>query len=265
MGVGYARRHFFVPMPEVASFTALNAYLLQCCEKDDQRRVDRQAQTIAEAWQEERPHLRLLPGRAFDACLQREVTLNGYSQVTFETNRYSVPVEQARKRLRLKAYVFHIEIWDEASLLARHERCYGRNQDVLEPLHYLHLLAQRPGAFEHAKPLRQWRNQWPPHYERLLALLKHRHEREKAAVREFVRILQLHQQHPPALMETAIAQALSEGLGHYEGVRFCLNRLLDPAPTMTPLDLSAQPALSAIGQQPLNLTHYDQLLAGGVS
>ncbi|MEZ4706792.1 MAG: hypothetical protein R3A44_06285 [Caldilineaceae bacterium] len=35
-------------------------------------------------------------------------TLNRYSQVVFETNRYSVPVELAQKHLVLKAYPFHI-------------------------------------------------------------------------------------------------------------------------------------------------------------
>ena len=264
-GVGYARRNFFVPIPEFESFNDLNEYLRQCCEADDQRRVDRQEQTIAEAWREEQPHLRALPDRAFDACVHREVTLNGYSQVTFDTNRYSVPVERVRKRLRLKAYVFHIEIWDEEAMLAQHGRCYERNQDVLEPLHYLTLLEQRPGAFEHAKPLRQWRQQWPSHYEQLLSTLKQRHAGKPEAVREFIRILQLHQQHSPALMATAIAQALKEGLGHYEGVRFCLNRLLDPSPTVTPLDLSSQPALHPIGQQSLDLKRYDRLLTGGLS
>jgi hypothetical protein len=84
-------------------------------------------------------------------------------------------------------------------------------------------------------------------------------------VREFINVLQLHQLHPDALVETAVAQALEEGVPHYEGVLFCLHRLLDPTPEVALLDLSAQSELAAVGLQPLALACYDQLLLGGVS
>ncbi len=72
--------------------------------------------------------------------------------MTYETNRYSVPVEQARSELVLKAYPFHVEILSNHGVLARHERCFEQKQDVFDPLHYLVLLEQRPGTFEYAKP-----------------------------------------------------------------------------------------------------------------
>ena len=77
-----------------------------------------------------------------------QAKLNGYSLVTYETNRYSVPVNRARKDVIVKAYPFHIEILDGTTLLARHLRHYEREQDLFEPLHYLPLLEQRPGAFD---------------------------------------------------------------------------------------------------------------------
>ncbi|MEZ4713122.1 MAG: hypothetical protein R3A44_38385 [Caldilineaceae bacterium] len=83
------------------------------------------------------------------------MTLNRYSQVVFETNRYSVPVELAQKHLVLKAYPFHIEILTPTACIAHHARCYAREQDILDPLHYLPLLAERPAAFEHATPMRR--------------------------------------------------------------------------------------------------------------
>jgi len=108
--------------------------------------VDRQAISIGEAWKQEQSLLRPLPKRPFDCCVTRHVHLNGYSQVTYETNRYSVPVEEARSHLILKAYPFHIEILSNQGVLARHERCFGHKQDVFDPLHYLLLLERRPGA-----------------------------------------------------------------------------------------------------------------------
>ena len=130
-------------MPRVASFDELNCHLLAACRRDDVRVVHRQSVSIGQAWQEEQPYLRPLPSRPFDCCVIRQAHLNGYSQVTYETNRYSVPAEQARQELTLKAYPFEVHILFEGTLLARHARCYEREQDVFEPLHYLWLLEQR--------------------------------------------------------------------------------------------------------------------------
>jgi hypothetical protein len=127
-------------MPRVASFEELNQQVVEQCLRDDVRVVDRQAVSIGQAWKSELPFLRPLPKRPFDCCVTRQVHLNGYSQVTYETNRYSVPVEQARSELVLKAYPFHIEILSTQGVLARHERCFGQKQDVFDPLHYLLLL-----------------------------------------------------------------------------------------------------------------------------
>jgi hypothetical protein len=199
-------------------------------------------------WAREQPHLRPLPAHAYACCVTTSVTLTPYSQVIFETNRYSVPADRATKRLILRAYPFHIDILHEDVLLASHPRCYDREQDVLDPLHYLPLLLKRPGAFDHAKPIRQWQHAWPLAYKRLLLRLRQQWP-EGRGVQEFVRILQLHAEHPPALIEAAIEQALSIGCIHADGVRLCL--------------LTGQPQLGAIGAQPINLHQYEQLLTGG--
>ena len=194
-GVGYGRRNFMVPIPRVDSFAELNDLLLARCQADDRRTVDGQQRTIGQMWAEERLHLRSLPERDFDCGVVRSVTLNGYSQVEFETNRYSVPADKARKNLVLKAYPFRVDILDQKEMIASHARCYERKQDVLDPLHYLPLLEERPGAFDHAKPIRRWRETWPPVYETLLSRLREQWP-DGRGVREFVRILNLHREHP---------------------------------------------------------------------
>ncbi len=260
--VGYSRRNFLVPLPQVADFDELNALLLAACCADDLRVVDRMEQAIGVRWQAEQPHLRPLPAHPFACCVSREVTLNGYGQVTFETNHYSVPADKARKQLTLRAYPFTIELLADNQLIAIHKRCYGRQQDILDPLHYLALVAQRPGAFEHAQPLREWRTEWPPAYETLLATLRQQHPNESSAIRSFVQILELHQRYAPTLVQAAIEHALRDHLTTPAGVRFCLDRLLDPTPSVTPLQLAEQPALAAIGRQALSSARYDQFLTG---
>ena len=179
--------------------------------------------------------------------------------MTYETNRYSVPVEQARSELVLKAYPFHIEILSSQRVLARHDRCFGQKQDVFDPLHYLLLLEQRPGALEYAKPLRQWRQDWPACYHLLLRRLREQWP-EGRGVKEFVQVLRLHQQYPTPQIEQAVEQALAYGCAHFDGVKHCLEQLGQEADRTPLLDLTDRPHLALVGNQPLDLQCYDQLL-----
>jgi len=257
--VGFGRRNFMVPIPNVASFEELNAHLLAQCLADDQRQVEGQPVVIGKAWELEKPHLLPLPERDFDCCVTRPAVLNPYSQVVFETNRYSVPVERAYRNLVIKAYPFRIDILHLDEVIASHPRCYGREREVLDPLHYLPLLEQRPGAFEHAKPIRRWREEWPPVYERLLAHLQAQSS-DGHGIREFVRILKLHRDYPADLVKQAVEQALEYGCAHADGVELCLRQLLTPEGSVPSLTLADLPTWAAVGTQPLDLGSYDRLL-----
>jgi transposase len=261
-GVGYVRRNFLVPLPEAASFAALNELLLERCLKDDARQVHGLPATIGALWTAEQPLLRELPERDLACCVTVTACLTPYSQVIFETNRYSVPSERAATQFVVKAYPFHVEILHQDQIIARHPRCYDRETDVFDPLHYLALLEQRPGAFEHAKPIRRWRESWPLCYKRLLHRLREQWP-EGRGIREFVRILKLHQTHPAALIEQAIEQALTYGCIHAEGVTLCLHQLLHPEQAPPALDLTGQPHLAQIGAQPIDFGVYEALLTGG--
>jgi transposase len=258
-GVGFGRRNFMVPLPDMASFEELNEHLLAQCLADDKRRVDRQPVTIGEAWDMEKPHLLPLPERDFDCCVTRPVTLNPYCQVVLETNRYSVPVDRAYRNLVLKAYPFRVDILHLNEVIASHPRCYGREQDVFDPLHYLPLLEQRPGAFEHAKPIRHWRKEWPPVYERFLGRLQQQGLNGQS-IREFVRVLELHRDHPAKLVTQAVEQALEYGCIHADGVKLCLRQLLNPDTALPSLSLADLPPWATVGEQSPDLTCYDQLL-----
>jgi len=261
-GVGFGRRNFMVPIPNVASFDELNAHLLAACLEDDARCIARQPLTVGAAWEVERPYLLPLPERDFDCCAVVPVVLNGFAQVEFETNRYSVPVGKASPNLVLKAYPFRIEVLRQDEVIATHPRCYGKQQDILDPLHYLPLLEQRPGAFEHAQPIRRWRGHWPPVYERLLAQLREQWPDGKG-IQEFVRILRLHEEYPADLIRQAVEQALAYGCPHLDGVRLCLRHLLAPESRPPAVDLSAWSELVGVGHQRPDLQSYDQLLDRG--
>ena len=261
-GIGYTRRQFMVPIPEATSFEDLNRQFLARAFKEDGRRVARERQTIGEAWEEERASLLPLPPSDYECCDMATVRITPYSQAQFETNRYSVPADRTCRTVTLKAYPFHVEIWDGIELLARHPRCYEREQDVFNPLHYLPLLEQRPNAFDFAKPIRRWREDWPPSYNVILRKLREAWP-DGQGVRDFIRILQLHQQYPAQLVEQAIEQALSYGCAHLDGVSSCLRQLSEEA-SGSAQDGNQKPSshldIEAVSSYPVDLSRYEQLL-----
>lgn len=230
--VGYARRNWLVPPPEHATWADLNAYLAERCCADGQRRLRGMEMTIGEALVLEQVQFLPLPTQPFPCCVLRPVRANGFGLVTFQTNRYSVPARHAHESLWLRAFVDRVEITNGLQVLAVHPRCYRREQDILDPLHYLHVLEQRPGAWEQAKPIQEWRQSWPEVYDRYLAALRRRLATPQAT-REFVRILQLHQDYPEAIIAQALEEALSGHCYSADGVKQLVLRLTEPpTPTM---------------------------------
>jgi len=256
--VGYAQRNYFAPIPKVKDFSALNEMLQQSCLNDMQRRTRGETQTVVEVWQSEKSMLLPLSQVDFPACTSHVVKVNPYSQVVFETNRYSVPTEYVGKQLALRAYPFRVEVLSLAQVVTEHPRCFQREQDILDPFHYLGLLEQRPGAFEHAIPIRQWRQNWSADYENLLSALR-QSKPDGSGVREFIAVLKLHRTNPPETVNRAVQQALELGAAHLDGIQLCLRQLLAPQELLSALTLS-HPKLSSVGNQPVHLEQYNRLL-----
>ena len=257
--VGYIQRNFFSPLPEVESFEELNLFLLEKCQQNVHRHIRGQEQSVAELWKSEKLCLLPLPAKDCQYYKSKPVKPNPYSQVAYDNNNYSVPVEYADHQLVLRAYAFRIEVLFFDDVIATHPRCFGKGQDIIDPLHYLNLLAQRPGAFEHAQPIRQWRPEWPAVYEQLLACLR-KDRGDSQGVREFIVILQLHKKYPQDLVKQAVQDALDHHRPNVDGVQYQLYRLLECDLPNQPLDLQAFPELHHIGKQPVDLTTYDLLL-----
>ena len=143
-----------------------------------------------------------------------------------------------RKHLTVKAYPFIINILDNEEIIASHSRSYERHQDVIDPLHYLALLEQRPGAFEHARPMRQLRASWPPVFEEVLARLQ---RDEGLGIREFVRVLRLLETHPCHQLEAAMRDALAFNTVNRDAIELILRQYSAPELPPPPLDLSRLP------------------------
>lgn len=259
--VGYARRNFLVPVPEVPSWDALNALLAERCAAEDTRAASGRGATIGALWAEERAQLLPLQRHPYPCCRAVAVRATRQGLVTFERNRYSVPTRYAGERLLLRAFAWQVELTDGQTVVARHPRLYGRDGEQLDPLHYLALLEQKPGAFDLARPVQRWAREWPPAYHRYLAAL--RQELPEGATREFVRILQLHTRYDGAAIAAALERALALCCWSADGVEQCLRQALAPGVAAPALDLAAAPGLAPLAavQIPLpDLMAFNRLL-----
>jgi transposase len=258
--VGYAQRNFMTPLLEVDSYEELNVILWKVCQENLHRRVRGQLTSVADLLSDERNRFLPLPGELFSACVSYPVKPNGYSQVDLDTNRYSVPAEHGNDQLVLRAYPFRVEVLLGKEVIANHPRCFGREQDILDPLHYLNLLEQRLGAFEHAKPLRHWRKHWPKDYDHLLEALRTRLP-DGRGVKEFIAVLKLHREYPAEQVQQAVQAALELGAASLDGVTLCLRQIQHAQPQFHALEAERFANLAAFGNQPVNLQQYDRLVA----
>ena len=93
----------------------------------------------------ERAHLLPLAEEGFDLVEVSFPVVTSLGCVKVKTNAYSVPVKAgATVEARLSAA--HVEVWHEGKRVARHERSYGRYQEILDLEHYLDVLERKPGA-----------------------------------------------------------------------------------------------------------------------
>jgi transposase len=258
--VGYARRNWLVPLPECASWEALNAYLESRCRAEGQRHLRGMEGTIGEALAQDQAALLPLPAQPYRCCVQHPARANGFGLVSFQTNRYSVPAEHGHEALWLRAYVERIEISNGQQTVAEHPRCYGREQDILNPVHYLGLLEQRPGAWDQAKPIQEWRQRWPKVFDAYLAALRE-HLPMSQATREFVRILRLHEEQAEALIAQALEKALAAHCYSADGVKQIAKRLSEPSRTPAPLSAELLPVADVAPVQWPEVAQFDRLLA----
>ncbi len=246
--VGYVRRNFLVPVPEVASLEELNAHLLAECIRYGDHRIAGREKTVKELFDQEKGHLLVLPEIPFSNVDIASGKVDKYSTVVIDKNRYSVPTNYAGLRIRVVIYVGRVDIFYGSRRIAGHERLYGNNKWQLDPLHYLELLSRRPQAFDSARPIRQWRTRWPLSMEQLLGRFCDS-QGSTRGIKDFVRVLMLFKEHEEKEVLQAVEAAVKARVSSSEAVEHLIMRdqtvsfepsRLPPGhwPTFPPPDLS---------------------------
>ena len=153
---GFFRRNHLVPVPVARDYAHLNELLREASQGDEHRVVGDRSLSVGAAMAMEREHLLPLAKEGFDLAAVRFPAVNSSGCVKVLTNFYSVPVG-VRTEVQAKIHAAYVEIWYQGKCVARHERCFGRQQKVLNLDHYLEVLERKPGALAGATALEQWR------------------------------------------------------------------------------------------------------------
>ena len=154
--VGWARRNFMVPLPRFASWDAFNVWLEGQCRKRHADILRGHGETIGQRLQRDLEAMAELPPAPFDACDQATGRVSSQALVRYKTNDYSVPVAYGHRDVWVRGYVGQVVIGCGGEIIARHPRCYDREDMVFDPVHYLPLLEKKIGALDQAAPLAEW-------------------------------------------------------------------------------------------------------------
>ncbi|QDT35994.1 Mu transposase domain-containing protein [Stratiformator vulcanicus] len=169
------------------------------------------------------------------------------------------PVRHAHRTLTVVATVDEVRLAFQGRLVARHRRCWGRTRTFFEPLHYLALLERKPGGFDHARLLEDWR------LPDCFGLLRRRLEADAPGhgTRSFIRVLRLLEQFTLPELTGAVEYALGLDVLDVDGIRMIARHRRDRPVRL--FSLEGRPHLAHVRVEETNVAAYQVLLEGEAS
>jgi len=249
--VGVMRERFFKPRLRFATYVEMNAWLLDRCVAYAKAHPhpERRDSPVWEVFEAERPSLVPHAG-AFDGFHAKAASVSKTCLVQFDKNKYSVMAQAVGRPVEVHAYAERIAVRQDGMVVADHARCFGRNQTIYDPWHYVPVLARKPGALRNGAPFKDWA---PP------GALGRVQQKLKAAVdgdRQMVAILTAVLADGLPAVEAACAEALGAGLCSSDVVLNALSRRHQP-PAPPPIPV---PHALTLRQRPVaDCARYDTL------
>jgi len=255
--VKYSRLNFMVPVPQVKDYDELNRLLRDCCQSDLDRILrGKRSLSKKQLLAEDRIVAIALGDDKFDYRKSASTFASSESLIRYDTNDYSVPVRWAHHQVTIKASVRFIEIYRFDELIASHCRCWDRECQIFEPVHYLELLERKPGSLDHARPLEEL--QLPKCFNTYRRLLEtHRDDGTK----EYIKILLLLKKYSVAQINKAITKALNYRIYCFDGILQFLLTTEDYA--FTTFSLAGRDHLRSVTVNKTKVAAYGSLVSGG--
>jgi hypothetical protein len=249
--VGLVRERFFTPRLRVKSYDELNAWLMDQCiaYAKAHRHPELRDRTIWEAFEAERPSLVAYAGR-FDGFHAVPASVSKTCLVRFDNNKYSVTASAVGRPIEIRAYADRIELRQDGRVVGEHRRCFGRDQAIFDPWHYVPVLARKPGALRNGAPFKDW--VLPASLERVRRKLAGTDDGDRQMVEILTTVLS---DGLPAV-EAACSEALREGVHSAPVILNILARRREPA---APTTIMTPEALRLRHEPSADCARYDSL------
>lgn len=254
--VGLSRRNFMVPIPRFATWDAFNTHLQEQCRRRQADVLRGRSETIGQRLARDLAAMSELPAAPFDACDQATGRVNSQALVRYKTNDYSVPVAYGHRDVWIRGYVDAVVIGCGGEVIARHPRCYDREDMVFDPIHYLPLVERKINALDQAAPLAEW--DLPPEFATLRRLMEAR--MLKMGRREYVQVLRLLETFDIDDLHAAVKKALQLGAVGFDAVKHLVLCQVEKRPPK--LDLDVYPYLPRAHVATTSAAAYMSLLSG---
>jgi transposase len=223
------------------------------CPDDPQRR------TVREVFAEEATRLLPLPDNPVPLLERVEVSVGKNPYVRFDLNDYSVPHGYVRRILTVLADPHEVRVVDGAEVLACHQRCYDKGEQIEVAAHIKALVDEKHAAHQHRAT--DQLAQAAPASQTLLARAAQRGANLGAIINGLLRLLE---RNSAAELQAAILDALARDVAHPNAVRLALERRRQqrgddpPVAVVMPAHLQARDTQV----QPHALETYDKLTGG---
>ncbi len=154
--VEYVRRKAFAQNDEFIDLDSANRHLKQKLIRLNNRKSKGESKTFAERVCEEKIHMTVLPGSAYDTALIQTLRVDKYHTISVDTNHYSIPENLRGPIVDVKIYPLHIHIYDKnGDVVDIHQRRHCKYQWFIKIEHYLKTLAVKPGALSNSEAFLQ--------------------------------------------------------------------------------------------------------------
>jgi transposase len=212
--------------------------------------------TVGEAFAEEQSLLLPLPETPFETDDRVVVSAGKTPYVRFDLNDYSIPHTHVRQSLTVLASLNRVRVLAGDAVIAEHERCYGKAEQIEDATHIEALRQHKAHAHEHSGQHRLAQVA-PASVELLQRAVSERGHRPGSVVTQ---LLQLLDSYGAGELQYAISEALQQQVPHPNAVRQVLERRREqrhqPPPLAIPLNHSAAHHARV---RPASLSTYDQL------
>lgn len=147
--VGYIRRNFLLPPPEIANLEDFNRQLLKQCMADLNREHYVKQDLIADLFAAEQENLIALPREDFRVFELQKIKTDKYSFIHFDKNQYSTSPEYAGCEMWLEVGTSELRVLNHKyEQIAVHTRKYGHQlTPTIDFEHYIGTLSRKPRAF----------------------------------------------------------------------------------------------------------------------